>query len=147
MNAARTFRAANPMMRQLGFAELDLALHMDWTPEQGDVMELARSIFERHSPVPLPPDYAMVASFSHLFANPVGYAAGYYSYKWAEVLDADAFSRFQREGLFSRDVGGAFRRAILSRGDSEEPMELYREFMGREPRLDALFERSGLTAA
>jgi len=144
MCAARTFRAANFQMRQLGFAELDLALHMDWSPDQGDVMEISRAIFERSSPVPLPPDYAMVASFSHLFSDPVGYAAGYYSYKWAEVLDADAFSRFQREGLFSRDVGAAFRKCILSRGDSEDPAVLYREFMGREPRLDALFERSGL---
>ncbi|HSO00229.1 MAG TPA: M3 family metallopeptidase, partial [Candidatus Nanopelagicales bacterium] len=144
MRAARTFRAANAMMRQLGFAELDLALHMDWEPGQGDPMDLARAILERHAAVPLPPDYAMVASFSHLFSNPVGYAAGYYSYKWAEVLDADAFSRFQREGLFSRDVGAAFRKSILSRGDSDDPAALYREFMGREPRLDALFERSGL---
>lgn len=144
MRAARNFRAANAMMRQLGFAELDLELHMDWAPGAGDPVEIARRILEEHAAVPLPTDYAMVASFSHLFANPVGYAAGYYSYKWAEVLDADAFSRFQQEGLFSREVGCEFRRCILSRGDSEDPRVLYRDFMRREPRLDALFERSGL---
>ncbi len=143
MRAARTYRAASMMMRQLGFAELDLDLHMDYRGE-GDVIERARAILERHSPVPLPADYAMIAGFSHLFANPVGYAAGYYSYKWAEVLEADAFSRFLREGIFSREAGEAFRREILSKGDSEDPMVLYKAFMGREPRLDALMERSGL---
>ncbi|EYF02536.1 M3 family metallopeptidase [Chondromyces apiculatus] len=144
MRAARSFRAANAQMRQLGFAELDLALHMDWKPGDSDPMDVARAVLEAHAAVPLPKDYAMVASFSHLFSSPVGYAAGYYSYKWAEVLDADAFSRFQEEGLFSRDVGRAFRKSILSRGDTEEPSALYQEFMGRAPRLDALFERSGL---
>ena len=147
MRAARGFRAANAMMRQLGFAELDLALHMDWDPESEadrDVIVFARDILQRSSPAPLPADYAMVCGFTHLFASPEGYAAGYYSYKWAEVLDADAFSRFKVGGLFSREVGDDFRNHILSRGDSEDPMELYRRFMGREPRLEALLERDGL---
>jgi len=148
MRAARTFRAANAMMRQLGFAEVDLALHIDWDGERdGDPVEYGRRILERYSPVPLPADHAMIAAFTHLFASPVGYAAGYYSYKWAEVLDADAFSRFKREGLFSREVGEAFRSEILARGDSEDPMVLYRRFMGREPTLEALLERDGLVAS
>ncbi|AUX25640.1 oligopeptidase A [Sorangium cellulosum] len=146
MRAARTFRAGAAMMRQLGFAEVDLALHMDWTPEAGDVVELARDILSRYSPVPLPEGYAMIAGFSHLFSNPVGYAAGYYSYKWAEVLEADAFSRFEEEGLFSRAVGDAFRSQILALGDTQDPMDLYKSFRGREPSLDALMRRSGLAS-
>ncbi|XXX74761.1 M3 family metallopeptidase [Sorangium sp. So ce134] len=144
MRAARTFRAGATTMRQLGFAEIDLALHVDWTPERGDVVEFAREVLARYSPVPLPEGYAMIAGFSHLFSNPVGYAAGYYSYKWAEVLDADAFSRFQEEGLFSRKVGDAFRSQILALGDTQDPMDLYKSFRGREPTLDALLQRSGL---
>ena len=147
MCAARTFRAANAMMRQLGFAELDLAMHMDWTPEAGDVVDYARRISGPFSPAPLPDEHAMVCSFGHLFASPIGYAAGYYSYKWAEVLEADAFSRFKAGGLFSREVGEAFRSKILARGNGDDPLDLYRDFMGREPRLDALLERDGLVAA
>ncbi|WP_437606916.1 M3 family metallopeptidase [Sorangium sp. So ce834] len=144
MRSARTFRAGAVTMRQLGFAEIDLALHVDWTPERGDVVEFAREVLARYSPVPLPEGYAMIAGFSHLFSSPVGYAAGYYSYKWAEVLDADAFSRFQEEGLFSRKVGDAFRSQILALGDTQDPMDLYKSFRGREPTLDALLQRSGL---
>jgi oligopeptidase A len=131
-------------MRQLGFAELDLALHMDWEPEKGDPTAIGRTILERYSAVPLPEDHAMTAGFTHLFASPVGYAAGYYSYKWAEVLEADAFSRFRRGGLFSREIGDEFRSRLLARGDSEDPMDLFRAFMGREPALDPLLEREGL---
>ncbi len=147
MRAARSFRAANAMIRQLGFAEVDLALHTDWDPKKDpDVVAYARAILDRSSPARLPADHAMICGFSHLFASPVGYAAGYYSYKWAEVLDADAFTRFLDAGIFSRDIGRSFRQTILARGDSEDPAELYRRFMGREPRLEALLAREGLVA-
>lgn len=145
MQKARTFRAANMQMRQLGFAEVDLALHMDFdTATSGNVLDYARTISSRFTPVALPDDYAMIASFGHLFSSPVGYAGGYYSYKWAEVLDADAFSKFSKEGVLSSEVGGAFRERILSRGSSEDPKELFAAFMGREPDPQALLQRSGL---
>jgi len=145
MIRARNFRSANAQMRQLGFGFIDLALHIDYNPaKDGDVMDYSRRLLQQFSPAPLPPEHAMIASFTHLFASPVGYGAGYYSYKWAEVLDADAFSRFRETGIFSREVGLEFREKILARGDSEDPAELYRNFMGRDPDLNALLERSGL---
>ena len=145
MKRARNFRSANAQMRQLSFGFLDLALHVDYRPEtDGDVVDYARGLMQQFAPAPLPGDYAMVASFNHLFSNPVGYGAGYYSYKWAEALDADAFTRFERGGIFSRAVGGEFRAKILSKGDSADPGELYRSFMGRDPDPDALLRRMGL---
>ncbi|MBN1609678.1 MAG: M3 family metallopeptidase [Polyangiaceae bacterium] len=145
LRQVRTFRAANQQMRQLGFAAADLALHMDFDPAQdGDPIALSRRVLAEYSPAPLPDDHAMFASFNHLFARPVGYAAGYYSYKWAEVLDADAFTRFASEGLLDREVGLAWRREVLERGDSRPPMQLFEAFMGRQPRLEALLGRQGL---
>jgi oligopeptidase A len=147
MKRARNFRSANAQMRQLGFGYVDLAMHIDYDAQRdGDVMQYARRILQEFSPAPLPRDHAMIAGFTHLFANPVGYGAGYYSYKWAEVLDADAFTRFREHGIFSRQTGLDFREKILARGDSEDPAELYRAFMGRDPDPNALLERSGLLA-
>jgi oligopeptidase A len=145
MKRARTFRAANQQMRQLGFGYIDLLLHIEYSPARdGDAVEYARRILEEFSPAPLGPGHAMIAAFSHLFASPVGYGAGYYSYKWAEVLEADAFTRFRDRGVFSREVGTEFRSCILSRGDSADPADLYRSFMGRDPDPRALLIRNGL---
>jgi oligopeptidase A len=145
MKRARTFRAANAQMRQLGFGFLDLLLHVRYSPSQaGDLVEYTRRLLQEFTPAPLPPYHAMIAAFTHLFGSPVGYGAGYYSYKWAEVLEADAFTRFRDSGIFSRQIGSEFRDRILAKGDSEDPAELYRKFMGREPDPLALLVRSGL---
>jgi len=145
MLRARNFRAANAQMRQLSFGFADLALHRHYDPARdGDAVAYSREILQRFSAAPLPANHAMIASFTHLFGSPVGYGAGYYSYKWAEVLDADAFSRFRHEGIFNRRTGMEFRARILQRGDSEDPADLYRSFMGRDPDPNALLERNGL---
>jgi oligopeptidase A len=147
MIRARTYRGANGQMRQLGFGFVDLKLHREYDPARdGDAILYARNVLQPFAAAPFPENYAMIAGFTHLFASPVGYGAAYYSYKWAEVLDADAFTRFRDEGIFSPEVGAAFRAHILSKGDSEDPAELYRRFMGRDPDPDALLVRSGLVA-
>ena len=147
MKRAKTFRAANAQMRQLGFGVVDLALHRAFSNNGGghtDVVKYAREILAPFATAPLPDDYAMIAGFTHLFSSPVGYGAGYYSYKWAEVLDADAFTRFRQAGVFSAAVGHDFRDKILARGDSEDPAVLFRSFMGRDPDPNALLDRFGL---
>ncbi len=147
LHATRTFRAASMQMRQLGFAAVDLALHIDYASDKdGDVMDYGNRILQRYAASELPKDYGMLAGFLHLFSHPVGYAAGYYSYKWAEVLDADAFGRFKREGIFNPVVGRAFRDSILSQGDARDPMDLFVMFMGRKPDPQALLVRQGLAA-
>jgi len=143
MKRAKTFRGANTQMRQLGFGFVDLGLHREWDGKE-DVLQYAKRMLQPFSVSQLPDDYAMIAGFTHLFASPVAYGAGYYSYKWAEVLDADAFTRFQKEGVFSEAVGHDYRDKILANGDSEDPAELYRSFMGRDPDPGALMRRAGL---
>lgn len=114
-------------MRQLSFSTADLLLHRAYDrAKDGEILPYCREIFQKTSPLPLPQDYAMIASFTHLFSSSVGYAAGYYSYQWAEVLDADAFSRFARDGFMNPATGKAFRDSVLSRGDAEDPNTLLR---------------------
>lgn len=145
MTAARTFREANAMMRQLGFASLDLWLHTRYSPARdGGLTQAARQKMQAYAPATFPEGYAFLMSFTHLFSSAVGYAAGYYSYKWAEVLDADAFTRFKERGVFDPATGESFRRTVLESGDGVDPMELFVRFMGRKPALEPLLERSGL---
>ena len=141
MISARNFMEAGAQMRQLSFGSVDLACHIRFDPDSDeDLIQFAQMIME---PFSIRPEFShnhFLAAFSHVFAG--GYAAGYYSYKWSEVLDADAFTRFQREGIFNRDTGREFVDSVLSRGNSEKPKTLFFEFMGREPKLDALFQRN-----
>ncbi len=149
MVAAKNFRSACATMRQVAFAKADLVLHAragEFTSE-ADVEPKLRDIVADCLTPTEPPAPTIVKRFTHLFADPVGYAAGYYSYKWAEVLDADAFTRFKQEGIFNPATGAAFVEHILSKGNSADPAELYRGFMGREPDLNALLRRSGLMPA
>jgi len=145
MKAAKNFRSACATMRQVQLAKMDLLLHLragEFT--DGDLEAKARALVADCMVPTEPPARTLVRRFNHLFSDPVGYAAGYYSYKWAEVLDADAFTRFQREGIFSREVGSQFVEHVLSRGNSEDPADLFRRFMGREPDPQALLVRCGL---
>jgi oligopeptidase A len=141
MQAARTFMAAHFQMRQLSFGTVDLDLHVAFDPASGeDPIERAQRVLGSFQHRPEFARDHFITSFSHIFSG--GYAAGYYSYMWSEVLDADAFSRFEREGLFNRDTGRAFVDAVLSRGDDTDPDELFREFMGRDPDPEALLRRN-----
>lgn len=143
--AARNFQAAGIAMRQYSFGTADLDLHVNFDPTSDeDPIRRARDTMNRFNTLELPEEHAMMARFNHIFSDPVGYAAGYYSYKWAEVLDADAFSRFAKEGIFNRETGRSFVDNVLSKGDSKAPSELYEGFMGRSPDPEALLRRSGL---
>jgi oligopeptidase A len=146
LKKTQTFRAASGQMRQLTFAEIDLKLHREYRLDaDGKVLDYARAVMGKRAPTRLPAQYAMIAGFGHLFASPTGYASGYYSYKWAEVLDADAFTRFKQEGIFSPEVGRDFRLKLLSKGDSIDPAQLFEQFMGRSPNSEALIQRLGLS--
>ncbi len=145
--ASSRFHAAYQMVRQLRFGFLDLAWYgpdrwVDASPEQVDVEVLENDAVRETDLVPTVPGTNMSVRFGHIFAG--GYAAGYYGYKWAEVLDADAFEYFKERGIFSREVADKFRTEILERGDTEAPAELYRRFRGRDPDPDALLRRAGL---
>jgi oligopeptidase A len=148
MRAARNFRSASVTMRQVAFAKLDLLLHRRAAEfaAASDLEAASRAAIADCLIPTNPPAPTILRRFTHIFGDPVGYAAGYYSYKWAEVLEADAFGRFRREGLFNPRVGAEFVQTILSRGNSAPAADLFREFMGRDPDPTALLERAGLVA-
>lgn len=145
MIAARNFRSAAATMRQLAFARMDLDLHLHAADyAAGEVSPKLQALLRDYLVPTEPPAPTIENRFTHIFSDPTGYAAGYYSYKWAEVLDADAFTRFKREGIFNEQVGREFVAKVLSRGNSADPMQLFTDFMGRPPDLSALLLRAGL---
>ncbi|MGL4186512.1 MAG: oligopeptidase A [Thiotrichaceae bacterium] len=144
MQAARHFQTAMATVRQLEFAIFDMRLHMDaQAAEAGRAQALLNEVRQQVAVVPYPAFNRMANTFTHVFAG--GYAAGYYSYKWAEVLSADAFARFEEEGLFDAGVGEAFLQEVLQVGGSRSAMESFIAFRGRKPQVDALLRHSGLT--
>ena len=143
MLAAKNFQSGLQMLRQLEFALFDFRLHAEYDPKHPKSAQEVLHEVRKEVAVVFPPAFNRFEnSFSHIFAG--GYAAGYYSYKWAEVLSADAFSRFEEEGIFNSSTGESFLREILQQGGSKTPMELFVKFRGREPKIDALLRHSGI---
>lgn len=144
--AAKNFQSGLQMIRQLEFSLFDFRLHTEYNPAvPKSVQDVLTEVRNQVAVIKPPAFNRFENSFSHIFAG--GYAAGYYSYKWAEVLSADAYSRFEQEGIFNQQTGESFLQEILQRGGSQAPMELFKNFRGREPNIDALLRHSGITGA
>ena len=140
---AKHFQSAMTMVRQLEFSLFDFKMHMNYNPENPrDIQAVLNEVREKVSVVPAPDFNRFQHGFSHIFAG--GYSAGYYSYKWAEVLSSDAFSRFEEEGIFNKETGQSFFNEILSRGGVEDAAILFENFRGRKPSVDALLRHSGI---
>ena len=142
IKASENFNIAYFCLRQLSFAYLDMAWHTLEKPFEGDVIDFEKEAMATTQILPVIPNTSMSTTFSHIFSG--GYAAGYYSYKWAEVLDADAFSVFSKNGIFDNKTADSFRKNILTKGGTEQPMVLYKRFRGQEPTIDALLKRNGI---
>ena len=144
IKAASNFQAGGYLsVRQLSFGYLDMAWHTIESPFDGNVKSFEENAWKKTQIFPVIDETCMSVQFGHLFAG--GYAAGYYSYKWAEVLDADAFGVFQEKGLFNKEVADSFRKNILEKGGTEHPMVLYKRFRGCEPTVEALLKRNGVS--
>ena len=139
---SRNFMSAYACMRQISFGLLDMAYYTLRKPIEGNLRQFEKKAWQKAIITPQPSDTCMTVQFSHIMAG--GYAAGYYSYKWAEVLDADAFAVFQKHGIFDRNTARSFRDNILSKGGTEHPMTLYQRFKGSAPTIDALLRRNGI---
>ena len=139
---SRNFNVAYACMRQVSFGLLDMAYYTKKDKFTDDIIPFEKKAWEKAMVLPQLPDTCMTVQFSHIMAG--GYAAGYYSYKWAEVLDADAFSVFKKHGIFDKKTASSFRENILSKGGTENPMTLYKRFKGGEPTIDALLKRNGI---
>lgn len=138
----RQYMAGYASARQLSFGYLDMMWHTHDFSDEVDIREQEQRVFSSLASLPIYPEACMCTSFNHIFSG--GYAAGYYGYKWAEMLEADAFSRFREEGVMNQEVARRYAETILSKGGSKPAMEMFVDFMGRKPRLDALLERDGL---
>ena len=139
---SRNFNVSYACMRQVTFGLLDMAFHTLENPFSGDVATFEKNAWKEACLLPQIDETCMTVQFSHIMSG--GYSSGYYSYKWAEVLDADAFSLFKECGIFNRQIAQKFREEILSKGGSKDPMQLYVNFRGRTPNIDALLERNGI---
>ncbi len=139
---ASNFNVAYACLRQLSFGLLDMAWYTRTEPFDGDIQAYEKQAWKKAQILPTVEGTCMTVQFSHIMAG--GYAAGYYSYKWAEVLDADAFSLFKEKGIFHPDTANSFRENVLSKGGTEHPMTLYKRFRGQEPGIDALLKRNGI---
>ena len=139
---ASNFNVAYACLRQLSFGLLDMAWYTRTEPFDGDVRTYEKEAWKKTQVLPNIEETCMTVQFSHIMAG--GYAAGYYSYKWAEVLDADAFSLFKEKGIFNPETANSFREHVLSKGGTEHPMVLYKRFRGQEPSIDALLKRNGI---
>ncbi|PCI61038.1 MAG: oligopeptidase A [Gammaproteobacteria bacterium] len=146
MLAAKNFQSAMQMLRQLEFSIFDFQMHAQYDPNNADqahyIQNILNNVRQQYAVIKAPEFNRFQHSFGHIFGG--GYAAGYYSYKWAEVLSADAFSRFEEQGIFNQEVGKAFLTNILEKGGSQEPSELFTAFRGREPKIDALLRHCGI---
>lgn len=140
---SRNFNAAYACMRQVSFGLLDMAYYTLQEEFSSDIQKFEKKAWHKARLLPDPEDTCMTVQFGHIMSG--GYAAGYYSYKWAEVLDADAFALFVKNGIFDRDTAEKFRNCILSKGGTEHPMVLYKKFRGKEPSIEALLIRNGIT--
>ena len=146
MIAARNYMSGSMTMRQIGMQRLDLEIHMYVEKYKGqNIDELEREVLKRYRSESATKSPSVLRKFSHLFSGAIAYASGYYSYKWAEVLDADAFTRFKKEGILNHATGRSFRKEILAAGNTRPADESYRAFMGRDPELSPVLERAGLT--
>ena len=141
IRSAQQYNAGWLSIRQLFFGELDMAWHSLYKSYTGEVVDMEKIASEKAELMPMAEGCCMSTQFSHIFAG--GYAAGYYGYKWSEVLAADAWEAFKEKGIFNPEVSSSFRKNILSKGGSKKPMELYKAFRGKEPTNEAFLKQQG----
>lgn len=145
LKRSRDFGVARDQMRQIGIAQLDIALHNGWPRQQGgDATAFARDLLQDHVVGDLPDEYALICRFAHAFKDPEGSASGYYGYLWSEVMEADIFSDFQTQGLFNKDLGDKLKNTVLSIGDGRDAQDSFLAFKGRSPDIGALLRRNGM---